>query len=139
MNKFITLTNHSFKQEIMEDIFQFIIFAVFALVGIVQAVSKKKTQSDFEEPEDDETLEDILPEVSPEEHRIPKRRSKGHQMEAYAPPFQSESVIPTTRPIRPTRKPVSSQAPPPQKKIKLSNREEARRAFIYSEIFRRKY
>ena len=62
MNKFITLTNHSFKQEIMEDIFQFIIFAVFALVGIVQAVSKKKTQSDFEEPEDDETLEDILPE-----------------------------------------------------------------------------
>ena len=116
----------------MEDIFQILIFVAFAAFGVIAQVRKDKKEESTASPQ--EVLEDMFPELT--------LQGEG---EAMAP-----SVPPPT-PVR--RRKTKTPPPPPQahpvqmptkpskqeQRVSIKNRKDARRAFIYSEIFNRKY
>ncbi len=118
----------------MEDIFQILIFVAFAAFGILQQVKKDKKETTSPH----EVLEDMFPELDQETEmpmaepimqQQPIRKKKKPQKKEIFQTIEHPSV------------PPKQSATPKQtdKKIRLSSKEEARRAFIYSEIFNRKY
>lgn len=121
----------------MEDIFQFLIFAAFAAFGIIQTIKDKK-KSEIQIPEDNETTEEAFPEMEFGEY-IPQTTKPVEQQTTFHTPYFTEGSS-SIRPSRVTAKPMRSKPQQHSKeKIKLDNRKEARKAFIYSEIFNRKY
>ena len=101
----------------MEDIYQVIFFVTFAVIAFVIRVVKKETEA---------------PDVRP---FTPMEEMKEYAVEKEVKPHRN----------KPRKKEVKSATSSPKapvtdnKKIRLSSREEAKRAFIYSEIFNRKY
>lgn len=115
----------------MEEIIQILIFVVAMVIAVIgqNAKSKKKTMPASPK----EVLEDIFPEIEYQEEekvvpRTPQPASPRRQIPKKTPP----AFVPN--PSVPCKKP-----PKPNKKITLNSREKARQAFIYSEIFHRKY
>ena len=116
----------------MEDIFQILIFVAFAVLSFVPQLRKGKTSAPDSRP--------FSPEEEAEEYA---EWEAVEQEETLSQPIVRREVKP--RKEKPRKKEMKSAAPSPKtqeadtKKIRLSSREEARRAFIYSEIFNRKY
>lgn len=115
----------------MEEIIQILIFVGAMVIAVVGQNAKNKKKPTTASPQ--EVLEDMFPEIENQEE---------------------EKVMPQAQPVVPIRKKSSvkkqsipqPQAPAqrreiskPKKKIDLSHQAEAKRAFIYSEIFNRKY
>lgn len=119
----------------MEDIFQILIFVAFAAFGVIAQVRKDKKEESTASPQ--EVLEDMFPELE-QETEMPMvepmvqqpviRKKKKTPKKEKAPIIEKASTPPPPKPL--------GQA---DKKIRLHSKEEARRAFIYSEIFNRKY
>lgn len=115
------------------DIIQVIIFIVIIVVAIVQQISKAGKEKKTPSPK--EVLTDMFPEIGEENIReeLPVsptqkvRKPQTHRM-------QHQPVVKQT-PASPREEAKKEKRTP----IKLSTKEEARRAFIYSEIFNRKY
>ena len=115
----------------MEEIVQILIFVGAMVIAVIGQNAKNKKKPTAASPQ--EVLEDMFPEIQiQEEEKI------------VAPPKQSARVRKKTSarfssvpPVEPDAQPkVSAEK---KKKISLTRKEEARRAFIYSEIFNRKY
>ena len=103
------------------EIVQVLIFMVIIAIAIVQQITKAKKETGTPSPR--EVLTDMFPTIEETEE-------------------EEQTISP--RPIkctpRPIRKKNTRHTPSDEKKrIALNTREEARRAFIYSEIFNRKY
>lgn len=119
----------------MEDIFQILIFVAFAAFGILQQVKKDKKEASSTSPH--EVLEDMFPELN-QETEIPMAepimqqpiRKKGKKQKKEILQTMEHSSVPPKQSVTPKQT---------DKKIQLSSKEEAKRAFIYSEIFNRKY
>ena len=116
----------------MEEIIQILIFVGAMVIAVVGQSAKNKKKPMMPSPE--EVLEDVFPDA---DYLQPEKKTP-----------QVQSVRPAT--IKKTFKEVHTsclkdqQTPSvnPRKqteKIKLNTRAEARKAFIYSEIFNRKY
>ena len=115
------------------EIVQVLIFMVIIAIAIVQQITKAKKETGTPSPR--EVLTDMFPtieETEEEEQTISPRPIKR------APrPIRKKKEKPLSAPIanENTRHTPSDE----KKRIALNTREEARRAFIYSEIFNRKY
>lgn len=110
------------------DIIQVLIFIVIIVVAIVQQISKAGKEKKTPSPK--EVLADMFPEIGEELPVSPTRKIHKPQ----APRIQHQPVI-KQPPVSPREETKKEKRTP----IKLSTKEEARRAFIYSEIFNRKY
>lgn len=115
------------------DIIQVIIFIVIIVVAIVQQISKAGKEKKTPSPK--EVLTDMFPEIGKENIReelpvSPTRKVRKPQTHR----MQHQPVVKQT-PASPREEAKKEKRTP----IKLSTKEEARRAFIYSEIFNRKY
>ena len=115
------------------DIIQVLIFIVIIVVAIVQQISKagkeKKT------PSPNEVLADMFPET--EQESMEEKVSVSPAPAVRKPQssrMQNQSII--RKAVAP---PLAENKRENRTPIKLSTKEEARRAFIYSEIFNRKY
>ena len=117
----------------MDEIIQILVFAgaMIASVVIQSAKNKKKPKT----PSPQEVLEDMFPDIE-EFQEVPQPEAE---------PAPKKVVSPKRKPSKAKSKPepVVQVAPSSdnQKKdnICLNTRKEARKAFIYSEIFNRKY
>lgn len=115
------------------DIIQVIIFIVIIVVAIVQQISKAGKEKKTPSPK--EVLTDMFPEIGEENIReelpvSPTRKVRKPQTHR----MQHQPLVKQT-PASPREEAKKEKRTP----IKLSTKEEARRAFIYSEIFNRKY
>lgn len=119
----------------MEDIFQILIFVAFAAFGVISQIRKDKKEESTASPQ--EVLEDMFPELEQET-----------EMPMVDPMVQQPVIRKKKKTPKKEKAPIIEKvSTPPQpsktiadnKKIRLSSKEEARRAFIYSEIFNRKY
>ena len=117
----------------MDEIIQILVFAGAMIASVVIQSAKNKKKPKTVSPQ--EVLEDMFPDL--------KEFQEGSPMEAE--PVKKTVVSSKKKPFKAQRKsePVVQATPPSdtQKKdnIRLNTRKEARRAFIYSEIFNRKY
>lgn len=115
------------------EIIQVIIFIVIIAVAIAQQILKASKKEKVTSPKD--VLADMFPEIEGEEQPVspvPQMMRKPKSSRKQSQPTVTTKPNISPQPEKENKKP--SQAP-----IKLSTREEARRAFIYSEIFNRKY
>lgn len=113
----------------MEGI-QIIIFIIIIAVAIAQQISKAYKKEKAASPK--EVLADMFPPLEVEEKPV-SPAPMIHKPKATRKPNQ---------PIAPSKPNISTQTKDKKTtsaSIKLNTREEARRAFIYSEIFNRKY
>lgn len=110
------------------EIVQVLIFMVIIAIAIVQQITKAKKETGTPSPR--EVLTDMFPTI--EETTISPRPIK-----CTPRPIRKKKEKPLSAPIanENTRHTPSDE----KKRIALNTREEARRAFIYSEIFNRKY
>lgn len=113
----------------MEEIIQILIFVGAMVIAVVGQNAKNKKKPATVNPE--EVLEDAFPHIeSPtplaEEVRPLRRASR-------------KSSVPPRTPMQEPDKSTPSPAPRKTDRIRLNTRSEARRAFIHSEIFNRKY
>ena len=118
----------------MDEIIQILVFAGAMIASVVIQSAKNKKKPKTVSPQ--EVLEDMFPDLEEFQEEAPI------QPETVQKPVVSPKRKPSKAKAKPVPvKPVESQ-PAPQKedtKIRLNTRKEARRAFIYSEIFNRKY
>ena len=122
----------SFTRKNMEEIIQILIFVGAMVIAVVGQNAKNKKKPKTASPQ--EVLEDMFPEIEVDQEAPiaePQPTSKPKPVFKRKP--HMASICP--EPIQTT----VSQPPKEKEKISLNNRKEARRAFIYSEIFNRKY
>ncbi|MBE6281118.1 MAG: hypothetical protein E7095_03510 [Bacteroides sp.] len=119
----------------MEDIFQILVFVAFAVLSFLPALNKGKKDSDSQSQPQPFLSEEELEEVFPAwvEDEVPAQSSPQKIKEKQELNRQVLSEENCEK--------VSSKEKPAgvDKKIRLNSRSEAKRAFIYSEIFNRKY
>ncbi|MBQ4056524.1 MAG: hypothetical protein IJD32_05395 [Bacteroidaceae bacterium] len=116
----------------MDEIIQILIFVGAMVIMVVQQNVKSKKKPETTPSPAGEILEDIFPELkqaTTQQAPPAKPQKKSAPRKKPARAFTQPSAE-TPKPTPPT-----SSAP----RIRLNNREEAKRAFIYSEIFNRKY
>lgn len=114
------------------DIIQVIIFIVIIAVAIVQQISKAAKKENATSPKD--VLADMFPDIEEAEPVVFPA----------SPPEVTKPQYPRkqSRPMPVPKQTVAQEAEnkkPNSSPIKLNTREKARQAFIYSEIFNRKY
>ena len=116
----------------MEEILQILIFVGAMVIAVVGQNAKNKKKPTTTSPQ--EVLEDMFPDIEVNQEALiaeqeptpqPKPVFKRKPRMASTPPQPPQTIVP-----QPTKE---------KQKISLSNRSEAKRAFIYSEIFNRKY
>ena len=115
----------------MEEIIQILIFVGAMVIAVIGQNAKNKKKPMTASPQ--EVLEDMFPEITlqEEENTMPPTRQPVPERKRTS--VKKQPIPPPAAPER--RKETSKQ----EKKISLSQKSEARRAFIYSEIFKRKY
>ena len=116
----------------MEEIIQILIFVGAMVIAVVGQNAKNKKKPKTASPQ--EVLEDMFPEIEVDQEAPiaePQPTSKPKPVFKRKPHMASISPEPIQTTV--------SQPPKEKEKISLNNRKEARRAFIYSEIFNRKY
>lgn len=115
------------------DIIQVLIFIVIIVVAIVQQISKAGKEKKAPSPK--EVLADMFPEMEQEstEKELPASPTPAVR-KSQPSRIQNQPIVgkPVASPLKESKR--ENRTP-----IKLSTKEEARRAFIYSEIFNRKY
>ena len=115
----------------MEEIAQILIFIGAMVIAVVSQYTKNKKKPVAGSP--GEVLEEMFPEIEFSQETM--------DVEPQLKPIRRK----VSAPKQTSPKQVSqAQAPPPpvpqsSNKIRLNTRQEARRAFIHSEIFNRKY
>ena len=122
----------SFIRKNMEEIIQILIFVGAMVIAVVGQNAKNKKKPKTASPQ--EVLEDMFPEIEVDQEAPiaePQPTSKPKPVFKRKPHMASISPEPIQTTV--------SQPPKEKEKISLNNRKEARRAFIYSEIFNRKY
>lgn len=118
----------------MEEIIQILIFVGAMVIAVVGQNAKNKKKPATASPQ--EVLEDMFPEIKDiQETSVVEPQPTPNP----APAFKKTIRKNPTKPQGPPQKMVQSPPAKQEKKIRLNNREEAKRAFIYSEIFNRKY
>lgn len=119
----------------MEEIIQILIFVVAMVIAVVgqNAKSKKKPV----QPSAGEVLEDIFPDIESTQEPMDEPLPQPLRPEVKVTKRTFRQAKPSPRMDTPS-KPLRT-SPKPTQKIRISTREEARRAFIHSEIFNRKY
>ena len=115
------------------DIIQVIIFIIIIVAAIVQQISK--TGKEKKTPSPKKGLADIFPEIEQEniEEDLPVSSVQTVRT-PQTPRMQHQPMV-----KKPTDSPRKENKREDRTPIRLSTKEEARRAFIYSEIFNRKY
>ena len=105
---------------------------VIAVVG-QSAKNKKKPVM----PSSGEVLEDLFPDIeaTPESVDVPSPQPLRTETKTMKRAYRQAKPAPRT--ATPSTPPPAS--PKPTQKVRINTREEARRAFIHSEIFNRKY
>ena len=122
----------SFIIKNMEEFIQILIFVGAMVIAVVGQNAKNKKKPKTASPQ--EVLEDMFPEIEvDQETPIAEPQPAPKPKPAFKRKPRMASISP-----EPTQ-PTVSQPPKEKEKISLNNRKEARRAFIYSEIFNRKY
>ena len=115
----------------MEDMIQILIFVGAMVIAVIgqNTKNKKKPMTAFPQ----EKLEDIFPEIDfeKEEESVPQVQS--HNPIRKKTSVKKQQVSQYHVPVQ--QKEVTKQ----RKKISINGKREARQAFIYSEIFNRKY
>ena len=122
----------SFIRKNMEEIIQILIFVGAMVIAVVGQNAKNKKKPKTTSPQ--EVLEDMFPEIEVDQEAPiaePQPTSKPKPVFKRKPHVASISPEPIQTTV--------SQPPKEKEKISLNNRKEARRAFIYSEILKRKY
>ena len=122
----------SFIRKNMEEIIQILIFVGAMVIAVVGQNAKNKKKPQTASPQ--EVLEDMFPDIETDQETPiaePQPTSKPKPVFKRKPHMASISPEPIQTTV--------SQPPKEKEKISLNNRKEARRAFIYSEIFNRKY
>ncbi len=120
----------------MEEIVQILIFVGAMVIAAVVGQSAKNKKKPVM-PSSGEVLEDIFPDIEATQEPmdmpspLPLRPKIKAPKQAYRQAKPKPSIVP------PSTLPPAS--PKPTQKVRISTREEARRAFIHSEIFNRKY
>ena len=118
----------------MEEILQILIFVGAMIIAVVGQNAKNKKKPQTASPQ--EVLEDMFPDIETDQETPIAEPQPAPQPK---PVFKRKPRMASTPP-QPPQTPVSQPTKEKEKqKISLSNRKEARRAFIYSEIFNRKY
>ena len=120
----------------MEDIFQILIFVAFAVLSFIPQLIKGKKEPKVPSGTSQEMLEEVFPEIN-EGKEIWMKESLEKTIIRENKPLKKERVQTVLKESSHASQPSSS--PMKDKKIRINNREEAKRAFIYSEIFNRKY
>jgi len=131
--KYFSNFEHSLYNKESMDIIQVLIFIVIIVVAIVQQISKAGKEKKTPSPK--EVLADMFPEI--EQESMEEKLSVSPAPAVRKPQssrMQNQSIIRKTVASPPEKNKRENRTP-----IKLSTKEEARRAFIYSEIFNRKY
>ena len=122
----------SFIIKNMEEFIQILIFVGAMVIAVVGQNAKNKKKPKTASPQ--EVLEDMFPEIEiDQETAIAEPQPAPKPKPVFKRKPRMAPVSP--EPIQPT----VSQPAKEKEKISLNNRKEARRAFIYSEIFNRKY
>lgn len=117
----------------MDEIIQILVFAGAMIVSVVIQSAKNKKKPKTVSPQ--EVLEDMFPDLKEFQEEAP----------AETEPVRPVVVPPKRKPFKAKAKPeppkqdVSAPVSPKADKIRINTRKEAKRAFIYSEIFNRKY
>lgn len=117
----------------MDEIIQILVFAGAMIASVVIQSAKNKKKPKTVTPQ--EVLEDMFPDLQEFQEEV----------SAEAEPVRPVVVPPKRKPFKvkakpePPRPAVSAPDSPKSDKIRLNSRKEAKRAFIYSEIFNRKY
>ena len=122
----------SFIIKNMEEFIQILIFVGAMVIAVVGQNAKNKKKPKTTSPQ--EVLEDMFPEIEVDQEAPIAEPQPAPQPK---PVFKRKPRMDSTPP-----QPPQATVPQPKKEkqiISLSNREEARRAVIYSEIFNRKY
>ena len=115
----------------MEEFIQIIIFVGAMVIAVIGQNAKSKKKPMDASPQ--EVLEDMFPEIELQEDET---------MVAPTPapaPVRKKPRKKTTPNVMKTPVEPPQEASKQEKKISLNSREKARQAFIYSEIFNRKY
>ena len=115
------------------DIIQVLIFIVIIVVAIVQQISKAGKEKKTPSPK--EVLADMFPEI--EQESMEEKVSVSPAPAVRKPQSSRMQHQPMVK--KPTDSPRKENKREDRTPIRLSTKEEARRAFIYSEIFNRKY
>ena len=118
----------------MEDILQILIFVGAMVIAVVGQNAKNKKKPTKTSPQ--EVLEDMFPDIEVDQEAPIAEQEPTPKPQ---PVFKRKPRMASIKP-QPPQTPASQPTKEKEKqKISLSNRKEARRAFIYSEIFNRKY
>ena len=115
----------------MEEFIQIIIFVGAMVIAVIGQNAKSKKKPMDASPQ--EVLEDMFPEIELQEDEA---------MTAPIPapaPVRKKPRKETTPNVMKTPVEPPKESPKKEQKISLNSREKARQAFIYSEIFNRKY
>ena len=120
----------------MDEIIQIGVFIAIMVAAVVQQNAKSKRKPSTASPA--EVLEDLFPELKQEKETTVEPPTVAERPVVRTRKSASSRTQPQTSKTAPVSKGTAS-SDGQGKKIRLSNREEARRAFIYSEIFNRKY
>ena len=115
----------------MEEILQILIFVGAMVIAVIGQNAKSKKKPMTASPQ--EVLEDMFPDIE----IVQETNAVEPQPTPQKASFKRKKSLAPVKPASP-QAPVSP-TPKKEKKISLSNRSEAKRAFIYSEIFNRKY
>ncbi|EEB25545.1 hypothetical protein BACDOR_01994 [Phocaeicola dorei DSM 17855] len=131
--KYFSNFEHSLYNKESMDIIQVLIFIVIIVVAIVQQISKAGKEKKTPSPK--EVLADMFPEIEQESMEEKVSVSPAPTVRKPQPSrMQNQSII-----RKAVASPLAENKRENRTPIKLSTKEEARRAFIYSEIFNRKY
>jgi len=106
----------------MEDIIQVLFYVAIAVIAIVSRTTNKEKPAT---PSPRKVLEEAFPNIETKQHTVAPEQTF-HQTE----PAPIRAAVPDTPP-QASRKPIQ--------KVRINTRREARKAFIHSEIFNRKY
>ena len=118
----------------MEEILQILIFVGAMVIAVVGQNAKNKKKPTTTSPQ--EVLEDMFPDIEVDQEAPIAEQKPTPKPQ---PVFKRKPRMASIKP-QPPQTPISQPTKEKEKqKISLSNRKEARRAFIYSEIFNRKY
>lgn len=121
----------------MEDIIQTLFYVAVIAIAIISRITNNKEKTETPSPE--EVLEDVFPNIETyQEEPVNMTPSPEAAVQETVVPEQTFSPVETTPSvIIPHTSPPTLQNP--VKTIRINTRKEARKAFIYSEIFNRKY
>ena len=117
----------------MEEIIQILIFVGAMVIAVVGKSAKDKKKPMVPSPE--EVLEEMFPDTGNQhpEEAVPQVQPVRSSSFKQTPKKKRTSVV------EPQQPPVYKETSKHTDKIRLNTRSEARKAFIHSEIFNRKY